>query len=65
MEVLCLSLFGMHYIVSFLVCNHLEEEERACCFTFVVLRMSCYCICSVVLPYETVGWSAVCDCGIS
>ena len=50
-EVLCLSLFGMHYIVSFLVCNHYEEEERAGCLAFVVIRMSCYCICSVVLPY--------------
>ena len=64
-EVLCLSLFGMHYIVSFLVFNHLEEEERAGCFAFVVIRMSCYCICSVVLPYGALGWSAVCDCGIN
>ena len=63
--VLCLSLFGMHYIVSFLVFNHLEEEERAGCFAFVVIGMSCYCICSVVLPYGAVGSSAVCDCGIS
>ena len=61
--VLCLSLFGMHYFVSFLVYNHLEEEERAGCFAFVVLRMSC--ICFVTLPYSAVGWSAVCDCGIS
>ena len=63
--VLCLSLFGMHYFVSFLVCNHLKEEERAGCFGFVVLRTSCHCICSVALPYGAVGWSAVCDCGIS
>ena len=62
---LCLSLFGMHYFLSFLVCNHLEEEERAGCFVFVVLRMSHYCICSVALPYGAVGRSAVCDCGIS
>ena len=39
----------MHYFVSFLVCNHLEEEERAGCFAFIVLRMSCYCKCSVNL----------------
>ena len=63
--VLYLSLFGMHYFVSFLVFNHLEEEARAGCFAFVVLRMSCYCICSVSLPYGVVGWSAVCDCDIS
>ena len=39
-EVLCLSLFGMHYTVSFLVFNLIEEEERAGCFAFVVIRMS-------------------------
>ena len=27
--------------------------------------MSCDCPCSVALPHGTVGWSAVCDCGIS
>ena len=60
-----LSLFGMHYFVSFLVCNHLEEEETAGCFAFFVLRMSRYCICCVAQTYGAVGWSAVCDCGIS
>ena len=46
-------------------CNHLEEEERTSCFAFIVLRMSCYCKCSVILSHSAVGWSAVCDCGIS
>ena len=64
-EILCFSLFGMHYFVSFLVCNHLGEEERAGCFAFFVLRMSCNCICSVALPYGVMGWSAVCDCVFS
>ena len=50
---------------SFLVLNHLEEEERAGCFAILVLQMSCYCKCSVALPHSAVGWSAVCDCGIS
>ena len=27
--------------------------------------MSCYCKCPVALPHGAVGWSAVCDCGIS
>ena len=57
--------FGMHYFVSFVFCNHLEEEERAGCFVFIVFPVSCYCICSMALPYGAVGWSAVCDCGIS
>ena len=48
-----------------LFCNHLEEEERAGCFAFIVLRLSCCCICSVALPPCAVSWSAICDCGIS
>ena len=55
----------MNYFVSFLVCNHLEEEERVGCFAFIVLRMFCYCKCFVTLLHGAVGWSAVCDCGIS
>ena len=53
----------MHYFVFSLV----EEEERAGagCFSFIVLRLSCYCKCPVALPHGTVGWSALCDCGIS
>ena len=27
--------------------------------------MYCYYECSVALPHGDVGWSAVCDCGIS
>ena len=55
----------MHYFVSFPVCNHLDEEERAGCFAFIVLRMSGYCKCSVTFPHGALGWSAVCECGIS
>ena len=35
------------------------------CFALTVLRMSCSCKCSVVSPHGAVGWSAVCDSGIS
>ena len=35
------------------------------CFCCLTVGLSCYCICSVALPYGAVGWSAVCDCGIS
>ena len=35
--------FGMHYLVSFLVCNHLDEEDRASYFALIVFLMSCYC----------------------
>ena len=30
-----------------------------------LVALSCYCKCSVALPYGAMGWSAVCDCGIS
>ena len=44
----------------YIFCNHLEEEERAGCFAFIVLQMSCYCECSVALPHGAVG-SVVCS----
>ena len=56
---LCITLLPFYF------CNHIEEEERAGCFAFIVFPMSCYCKCSVTLPHGSVGCSAVCDCGIS
>ena len=47
------------------LCNHLEEEEKAGCIAIIVLQMYCYYKCSVAIPHGTVGWSTVCDCGIS
>ena len=60
--VLCLSSFCYA-----LLCVHsrLEEEEKAGCFAIIVLLMFCYYKCSVALPRIGMGWSAVCDCGIS
>ena len=52
-------------LCSFWVCNDIEEEERADCFAFIVLQMASYCKCPVALPHSAVGWSAVCNCGIS
>ena len=46
--------FGMLYFKSFLVCNHLDEEERAGWFAFTVFWMSCYCKCPVALPHGAV-----------
>ena len=46
-------------------CNHLDEEERASCFTVIVLLMSCDCKCSVALLCDAVGWSTVCEYCIS
>ena len=50
---------------SDLICNHLGDKERAGCFAFIVFWMACHCKCYVALPHSAVGWSAVCDCGIS
>ena len=53
-------------LCPFYFCNHLEEEEKAVFFAIIVLQMYCYYNkCSVALPHGAVGWSAVCDCGIS
>ena len=51
---LCLVL---HYCVC-----HLDEEERAVCFTLLVFLVSW---CLGTLLHGAVGLSAVCDCGIS
>ena len=41
-SVVCPS-FVMHYLVFFLVCNHIHEIDRAGCFTFIVFLMPCAC----------------------
>ena len=50
--------------MSFLVYNHLDEDEIAGCFAFIVFRMYCCCVCPVVLPQGALDVSAICDCGI-
>ena len=56
---------GCLTLCSFYFCIHLEEEERAGCFAFIVLRISCYCKCSVAFPHYVVGWSGAYDSCIS
>ena len=60
--VLCLSCITL---CPFLFYNPLEEEEKAGCFAIIVLQMYFYYKCSVALSHSAVGWTAVCDCGIS
>ena len=48
---------GIHYVVSFLVCNQLAEEESAGGFTLIVFLLSCY----MSLSRGAMGWSVVCD----
>ena len=49
---------GMNYCISiiffFLLCHHLNEEEKAGCSALVVFFMSCYCKCSVALPHGAI-----------
>ena len=49
----------MHYFVSVLVLQLLEVEEKDGCFAIIVLQMNCYYKCSVALPDDVAGWSAV------
>ena len=56
---LCITLCPFYF------CNHLEEEEKPGCFAIIVLQKDCYFKCPLALPHGAVGWSAVCDCGIS
>ena len=51
--------------MSIYFCNHLDEEEKAGCFALTVFLMSCDTQCSVALSHGAMGWSAICDCGIS
>ena len=52
-------------LCTFWFCNNLDEEKRAGCFAFIFFQISCYCKCSAALPHGAVGWTAVCDCGLS
>ena len=64
--VLCLPLLyyaSLCVLISF--ANYIEEEERAGYIAFVVFRMSCYYKCSVTIPQGALGWSVLCECGIS
>ena len=65
-QVSCTSMekirFQMFQLYRF---DHLAGEERADCFIFVVFWMSCRCYHSSVLLRCAMGWSVVCDCGIS
>ena len=50
--------------MSVQVCKHLNGEVRAGFFALTVIVIF-DSQCSVALPHGAVGWSVVCDCGIS
>ena len=61
-EDLCLVLFSSAVLVPFWFCNHLALEERTSCLGCLPVALTL----SVLWLFLTVsvGWSAVCDCGI-
>ena len=63
--VLCLSLFCRVLLCVLSSFAIILKRERAGFIAFIALRMSCYCKFSLTLPHDAVGWSEVCDCGIS
>ena len=56
-------MFVVGYLIFILFCNYLDGEERAGYFAWFVLMLSRGCC--VAFPCDTMGLSAVCDCGIS
>ena len=63
--VLCLSLFCYALLCAHLSFAIILKRRRKLVALLFVLQMYCYYICPVALPHGAVGWSAVCDCGIS
>ena len=62
MGVLCLSLFCyvLHCVHSSLAIILKRKRKLV-----ALPQMYCYYKCSMAFPHGAVGWSAVCDCGIS
>ena len=57
----CYALLCVHSSFAII----LNRKKKAGCFAIFVLQMYCYYKCSVALPHGAVGWSVVCDFGIS
>ena len=53
MGALCLYLFWNELLCVLSSFAIILKRERAGCVAFIVLRMSCYCKCSVTLPHVT------------
>ena len=45
--------------------HKMHDSSQNCYISAPLLQMYCYCKCSVAFPNGAVGWSTVCDCGIS
>ena len=49
-DLVCITLCSLWF------CYHLNEEERADCFAFIIFRMSSYFKCPVTLLHGAVDW---------
>ena len=57
--------FVMHYFVAILVLQSSGRGRGSWLLCFYFLQMSCNYKYHVSLFHGAMGWSAVCDCGIS
>ena len=64
MGFVCLVLCNPVLSVLSSFCNYLAEEERAGCFTLIVILVSCGYQCSRSLPHGAMQRSSVCNCGV-
>ena len=64
-SLLCLVLVLLFSILCPFSFSIILMEERAGCFVLTVFLVSCGSQCSVAFRCGAVGWSVVCDCGIS
>ena len=66
MDVLCLS-WDVYAILSILcsLAIILTKKRELVALLLLTCQMSYYCKCSLAQTHGVVGWSAVCDCGIS
>ena len=64
---MCLSLFwfALFCVLSSFTIILNRKRELVTLFSLFVLRMHCFCKCSVTVPQGVVVWSIVCNCGIS
>ena len=52
-------------VLSFLVLQSSCRGKESWLLCFYCLTDACYSKCTVALPHGAVGWSGLCDCGIS
>ena len=59
------SIFGLCFVIQSTFAIILTGKRKLDAFPLIVFLMSCDCKCSEALPHGTVGWSSLCECGIS